>query len=276
MLFKETNNRELPTIILLHGGGLSYWSLTNIVELLQVDYHVVTPIIDDHSENADETFISIEDSAKKILDYIDTKCNGKVFALGGLSIGAQIITEVLSQRNDIARYAILESALVLPIKGTTTLTVPTYKLFYGLIKKRWFSKMQAKALFVSEDMFEQYYADIMKMSKQSLINITLSNGNYKLNSNIKKTKSNIMIIVGEKELSIVKKSARILNEKIPGSTLYFSLRMGHGEFSLVHPTEYVEVIKEFFQCHYNKWSQAMSESKGESNSPTSPVSNKIN
>ena len=84
----EFGNKNLPKIILLHGGGLSYWSLSGIVELLKDDYHVVTPIIDGHGENGNETFMSIEQSADKLLEYIDKACDSKVFVLGGLSIGA--------------------------------------------------------------------------------------------------------------------------------------------------------------------------------------------
>jgi pimeloyl-ACP methyl ester carboxylesterase len=246
MLFKETGNKESPTIILLHGGGLSWWSLKCIAEILQSDYHVVTPIIDGHGENGEETFISIEDSAKKLLDYIDSQCQGKVFALSGLSIGAQIVTEVISLREDIAQYTIIESSLVYPIKGTTALTVPTYKLCYGLVRKKWFAKMQAKTLFVPQNMFEQYYTDSLKISKESLINITLSNGNYQLRNEIVKTKSKVLIIVGEKELGIMKKSAKYLHEKIANSQLYVIPQMGHGEISLVHPIEYVNIVKTFF------------------------------
>ena len=68
MLFKETGNSELPTVILLHGGGLSCWALTGIVELLQADYHVVTPIIHGYGENSSNDFFSIEDSANKIFN----------------------------------------------------------------------------------------------------------------------------------------------------------------------------------------------------------------
>ena len=172
MIFKETANKQMPTIILLHGGGLSFWSLQRVVEQLQSDFHVVTPIIDGHGENGGEEFVSIQDSAQKLIQYIDTEYNGKAYAIGGLSIGAQIITEVLSQQQNIAEYAIIESALVYPIKGITAMTLPAYKLFYGLVKKRWFSKIQAKTLCVPAAMFEKYYQDSLKISKQSLINIT--------------------------------------------------------------------------------------------------------
>ena len=121
MLFKEFGNKSLKTIILLHGGGLSWWGFQNVIEFLENDYYVVTPTIDGHGDDADTAFISIEDSAEKLIHYIDTECGGKVFALAGLSIGAQIVTEVLSQKGDIAEFAVIESALVIPIKGVATI-----------------------------------------------------------------------------------------------------------------------------------------------------------
>jgi pimeloyl-ACP methyl ester carboxylesterase len=246
MLMKETENCSLPTIILLHGGGLSWWSLEPVIRLLKERFHIVTPIIDGHGEDAYETFISIEDSAQKLIKYIDDQYNGKVFAIGGLSIGAQIVTEVLSSREDIAEYAIIESALVYPIKGTSFMTVPVYQLFYGLIKMRWFSRMQAKTLCIPDNMFDLYYNESIKMTKQSLINITLSNGNYELKHSISSTKAKVMIMVGGKEIGIMRKSAKRLNEVIAGSELNILPNMGHGEISLLHPEIYVELIFKFF------------------------------
>ncbi len=246
MLLKETENHSLPTILLLHGGGLSWWSLEPIIKLLKENYHVVTPIIDGHGEDAHETFISIKDSAEKLIKYIDTQYKGKVYAIGGLSIGAQIVTEVLSLREDIAEYAIIESALVYSIKGAALMTIPAYKLFYGLIKIRWFSKLQAKTLFVPESMFEQYYNESIKMTKQSLINITLSNGTYELKHSISNTKAKVIIMVGGKEIGIMRKSAKRLNDVIVGSELNILPNMGHGEISLLYPEMYVELICKFF------------------------------
>ncbi|MCL2322007.1 MAG: alpha/beta hydrolase [Oscillospiraceae bacterium] len=247
MLFNEIKDNKLPTIILLHGGGLSNWSLSNVAKLLEKDYNVVTPIIDGHGEDGNEDFISIEDSAKKLLEYIAKNHNGKVFAIGGLSLGAQIATEVLSQREDIAQYAILESSLVIPLsKWIISTIVPTYKLSYGLIKQKWFAKIQAKSLLIPDEMFEEYFADSLKLSKQSLINFTISNATYKLKDSIGKTKATVLIIVGEKEIGLMKKSGEALKNKIPNSKLYCAQNMKHGELSIVHPEEYVKVIKNFF------------------------------
>ncbi len=246
MLIKEFNtDNNLPIIIFLHGGGLSWWSYKKVAELLKDKYRIITPINDGHGEDSANTFISIEDSANKLVEYIDSHLNGRVYALGGLSIGAQIVTEILSQRSGIAKYAVIESALVYPVK-TAALTASVNKVFYGLIKKKWFSRMQAKALSLPDDMFENYYNDSIKMTKQSLINIALSNGNYNLKDSIYETQAKVLIIAGGKEISIMKKSAEKLSNVIPGSELNIAENLKHGELSLAHPKEYVEIIENFF------------------------------
>lgn len=247
MLFQELVSKEKPIIILLHGGGLSSWSNQSIASRLEKDYCVITPVIDGHGADGEETFISISDSAKKLIDYIDQHCNGKIFLLGGLSLGAQIVIEILSQREDITKFAVIESGLIYPMKRTTAIMMPFNKLCYGLIHKKWFSKLQAKTLCISSEMFEQYYQDSIKMTKQSLINITRSNGNYELKNTISKVKSKVLIIVGEKEIAIMRKSAQKLSNAIPGSELYIAPKMKHGEISLVHPDKYVMLVKSLIE-----------------------------
>jgi pimeloyl-ACP methyl ester carboxylesterase len=243
MKFRDFGSPDNPSVVLLHGGGLSWWALTPVINGLKDHYHVVAPIIDGHGEDGETTFVSIADSAQKLIRYIDDHCGGHVHALGGLSIGAQIVIEVLSCRKDITTYAILESALVFPMRGITALTVPTYYLFYGLVKKRWFARMQAKYFFIPESMFEQYYQDSLKISRQSLINITISNGNYTLKKDIWDGQATTLIIVGSKELGIMKKSAETLYRVVPNSTLHIAKNMGHGEISLNYPLHYLKLIE---------------------------------
>lgn len=243
MKFKTFGKKENPVVVLMHGGGLSWWSLQKIVSLLEGEYRVVTPIIDGHGEDGETTFLSIEDSALKLIRSIDEEWGGKVHTICGLSIGGQIAAEVLSQRKDICQYALLESTLVYPIPGTRLLTVPMYSLAYGWLKNKSFAKLQAKSLFVTDDLFDLYYQDSLKISKQSLINITLSNGEYTIKDGLKETTAKVRIVVGGKELGIMKKSARALNEAIPGSEKIELPNYGHGELSLVHADEYVDLLK---------------------------------
>lgn len=70
-------------IILLHGGGLSWWNYQEVAELLQKRYHVILPILNGHAGN-DKHFLSIEDNANDIIAFIDEHYEGTVLAIGEL------------------------------------------------------------------------------------------------------------------------------------------------------------------------------------------------
>lgn len=235
MNVKFFGDTSKPVIVLLHGGGLSWWSWKPVIRLLKNDYAVVVPILPGHGESYDDLFVSIEDVAEQVIDYVKINCKGKVYGIVGLSIGAQILCEILAKEESICEKAVIESALIKPIKGVRTWAVPTYKLMYPLTKKYWFAKMQGKAMSLSDDMIEQYFIDSSKMSKQTLINMTISNGTYRLKSSLKNTKASVVIIVGEKEIKVMRESAKTLNQSISNSVLHEAHGLKHGEVSLHHP-----------------------------------------
>lgn len=242
MLIKEFGNPNNPTICLLHGGGLSWWSYQPIIDLLMNDYHILCPIIEGHGEAGQEEFTTIEDSASHLIAYLDKHFNGHIHLIAGLSIGAQIVVEVLSHRPNISDKVIIESALVYPIPGTKLLVGPSFKLFYSLIKQRWFAKLQAKTLFVSDEMFETYYQDSLHMSRNSLVNMSNSNGTYQLKDTLSNVRVPVLILVGQKEIGLMKKSADLLHTKLVNSKLVVLENMGHGELSLFHPKQYVQML----------------------------------
>ena len=47
MKFKTFGRKENPAVVLVHGGGLSWWSLRKIISLLEEEYYLVAPILDE-------------------------------------------------------------------------------------------------------------------------------------------------------------------------------------------------------------------------------------
>ncbi len=241
MLFSEYSDKTKPTIVLLHGGGLSDWSTRPVAERLNADYRVILPIIDGHGANGETTFESIEESAKRLIAYIDSCCGSSVRLLAGLSLGAQIVAQAMSERPGIAQFAVLESALVIPMRIAAA-SAPLYRPLHGLIRLRWFARLQAQALNLPEYLFEQYFADSTRLTAQSLINITKSNAGYALKESISKTQAKTLILAGEREIGVMRRSAQMLHQAIPGSTLQLLPRMRHGEYSLLHPDAYAAAL----------------------------------
>lgn len=247
MKFMELGGPEHPAVILLHGGGLSWWSVEETARLLQKRYYVVMPVIDGHGEDGENTFISIEDSAEKLIRFADRRTGGHVFALCGLSLGAQIAAQAISDRTDLAEYAVLESALVQPGYGQGR-RIPSslLRLSHGLLRRRWFAKLQARAESLPEGLFEPYFRDTGRISLRSLENILKGSGNFRIPASLRNTKAKTLILAGSRESAEMKLSAGLLKKIIPESRLVIARGMRHGELSISHSAEYVRLLEQFF------------------------------
>ena len=126
MNYVEYGKENSDVFILLHGGGLSWWNYKEVAERLQTDYHVVLPILDGHA-GCDKQFTTIENNALDIIEFVNSKLGGSVLVMGGLSLGGQILLEILSQRKEICKYAIVESVLVIPSKFTYSMIKPAFQ-----------------------------------------------------------------------------------------------------------------------------------------------------
>ena len=230
----EFGKQHNDVIMLLHGGGLSWWNYKAEAELLKDQYHVVLPILDGHA-GSDNDFISIEENASRLISFIDKEFRGSVLLIGGLSLGAQILVEMLTQRNSICQNAVIESASVIPSKLTNALIKPTFSLSYGLVKKKSFAQMQFDYLHIRKDLFEDY-------SKENMIAFLEANTSYEIKPGLQDANANIHVLVGEKEQKKMICSAEQLHKALPDSILEIKKDLYHGEYSINYPEEYTKEL----------------------------------
>ncbi len=242
MVFKEFGNKNSKTIFLLHGGGLSWWNYREEVEYLKNDFHIILPILDGHA-GSDRPFTTIEDNAEEIITFINERFNGSVCMICGLSLGGQILLEILSHQGDICRHALIESASAYPSKITGALIRPAFGCSYPLIKNKRFAKMQFKQLRIKAELYNDYYRDTRLISKKDMLAFMKANTLYRIKESIKNCSADVHIFYGEKENRGIKKSAKIIKNSIPGSTLTELPDLHHGEFSINHPQAYAEAVK---------------------------------
>ena len=245
MTVMEYGQGNPNVIMLLHGGGLSWWNYREVATLLEEQYHVVIPVLDGHADS-DAPFTTIEDNAARLISYIDTYFGGQVLAIGGLSLGGQIAAEMLSQRKNICQYALLESALVKPMKLTSALIGPTFSMSYGLIKQRWFAKMQAGYLGIPKALFDDYFRDTCKISKEDMVAFLKANSLYAIKPSLSETIAKVKIVVGSKEQRSILDSAKSFHSAIPGSQMEILPDLRHGDLSLNQPESYAKILTNWF------------------------------
>ena len=241
MTFTEYGTQNKETILLLHGGGLSWWNYRAAALLLAEQYHVVLPVLDGHADS-DAPFTTIEDNAARLISYIDAHFGGQVLLLGGLSLGGQIAVEMLAQRKDICRYALIESALVKPSKLTAAMIGPAFGMSYGLVRQKWFAKLQADYLGIPRELFDDYFRDTCAICKADMIAFLKANSLYTINPSLSETTAKTKIVAGAKEPKSIRDSAKLLQEAIPGSRLEILPGLRHGDLSLNEPERYISVL----------------------------------
>ena len=244
MTVVEFGQEKGDVILLLHGGGLCWWNYREVAKLLAEQYHVVLPVLDGHAASG-VPFTAIEDNAVRLISYMDDHFDGRILALGGLSLGGQIAVEILSQRKDICSYALLESTLVKPMKLTAALIGPAFGMSYGLIKQKWFAKMQADYLGIPRALFDDYFRDTCRIGKTDMIAFLKANSMYSIKPSLSETGAKVKIVAGAKEQKSILDSAKLLHEAIPGSSMEIRTGLRHGDLSISHPQGYAQILTDW-------------------------------
>lgn len=241
MLYKEFGTQGAPAVVLLHGGGLNWWSFREAALLLAPRLHVLVPVLDGHAGSS-RPFTSIEECAGELLRFIDEKLGGAADLIGGLSLGAQVLLETLSQRPDVCRCALVESASVLPSRLTAAAVGPACACSYGLIRSRRFAKLQFRALHIKDDLFEEYYRDTCAIAKDDLVAFMKASASYSLKPSLRDTAAEVHVYAGGKEGRGMRASADAIGRAVPGSRVTVLPGRRHGEFSICRADAYARAV----------------------------------
>ncbi len=237
---KETGKGKPETIVFLHGGGDSGWMWLQQTAYFK-NYHCIVPDFAEHGQSIDVKPFTIRNSGLQIADIIRIRAASGRAHVVGFSLGAQVLVDMLSICPDVIDRAVVCSALVRPMKVTQIFIKPMVKLSFPLIKYRWFAKLNAKEIGITDDLFEHYYADSLKMSVLSLNTILHENMSFRLAEHYDSDYSNVLVVVGEKELSVMKKSAVDMARALPNSCLLMIPRASH-KISYGSPETYNQIL----------------------------------
>lgn len=225
--YQEYGNKSASLLIFLHGGGVSNWMWDKQIQYF-TQYHCIVPNLPEHGLDNNEIHFSIKGSAEEIIKLIEEKASGKKVILIGFSLGSQVIIQLLSIKPDIIDTAIINSAAVRPLSHAKKLIKPTLRLTFPFIKMRWFSRLQAKSLYIGKDYFERYYEESCQIKSDTLVRVLEENMSFKIPEDFRKATGKILVTVGEKEKAIMIKSAKDLVEANSNCSGVILPGVGHG------------------------------------------------
>lgn len=256
MKFHEFGNKSNPHIMLIHGGGNAWWNYLRQARALSENYHVILPNLDGHGEEYHTAYISTENSADKIIQYIQENCGGSLFALGGVSLGGQIVIDILSKCPAITKKAVIDGSICYPQPVMANICIGCIRIFGWLLFSKAACRYQismmnkyfpAKMRY-TEEMAELYMKDMPRTGRNTLYTIYRTYMmRYRLKESIRDTTTEVVYWYGSKEMKCVKKSAQLFKEMVPSCKIYEAEGYDHGYLSIYLPDEWLQIAGEFFK-----------------------------
>lgn len=243
--YHEYGNKNAPLMVFLHGGGVSSWMWEKQVQYFTA-YHCVTIDLPEQGlSNCTDKF-SITNSSDKIIECIERIAKGKKVIVIGFSLGAQVLIDILCKKPNLIDYAMINSALVKPMRWGRKIIAPFIRLSYPLTKNRHFSKLQAKTLFIGDEYFERYFQESSQMECETLIRILNENMSFSIPDHFNQAKANILVTVGEKEKAVMQQSAIEIVNSLPNCRGIKITGIGHG-ISLANPELFHQIIENWLE-----------------------------
>ncbi len=114
MQFKEVGNKANPCIVMIHGLMGSWKQFKEYIDLLSNCYYLILPILDGFDPETPSTYISAEEEASIIAEYLKSKEIHSVYMVMGISIGGTVAFEMVYQNKVAIKYAVIDGASLSP------------------------------------------------------------------------------------------------------------------------------------------------------------------
>ena len=215
-----------PSLLLLHGGGVGGWSWRPQIAALQSDYHLLVPDLPQHGQSLDVAPFSMTDAAARMAELIHKRAHDGHAHIVGLSLGSQVGVALLAVAARLVDRAVLTGASVRPIPGAS-LMGPTLRLYAPFMNIPWLVKLNQQTLGVPDEYSAEFAADTRSSTVPALTNILKANMAFRVPPGLTRLKNPTLVLVGEKEPGMQRRSARELAGSMAGATAYMVTGMIH-------------------------------------------------
>ena len=224
----ESGPASAPSIVFLHAAGLGGWSWRSQVEALQADYHCLAPDLPGHGQSDDpgpDPF-SITGAATQVARLIHERAHGGRAHLVGLSLGAQVGVAVMAVAARLVDRAVFSGAGVIATAGSDLLD-PLLWLAAPFRNLPPLVRANQRRLGIPPEYAAEFAAATRRASAAGMARILGASRRFEVPPGLTRLKNPTLVLVGEKEPRIERRSARRLAASMTGGSAYMVSGMIH-------------------------------------------------
>lgn len=213
LFVRESGPDDAPTIVWLHGGGVSGWMWRETVALMD-EYHALVPDLPGHGQSADLLPLTIDGSAALVADLILNRAHGGHAYLVGLSFGGQVATALLGMLPELIPRAVLSGTLARPIHGARLFS-RLYRLYAPLRSRPRLLLANARALGVPERHMDAFAEDTRRLSADAWSQLLSETMSFQPPASLRRTEVPTLVAVGDQEAAPMRRSSLELSTVLP-------------------------------------------------------------
>lgn len=241
----EYGNKDNKKIILIHGFQCPYQIWEEYIKHYENKFHVIVPILKSHNPNLKENFISFQDTAKEIEDYIIAQYGNEIYAIYGMSMGGIIAANIWQNKRLNINKIIFDGS---PLVSYPKIMKNYLTNFYLTVTHK-SQQRETKTInnavnnIVPKDKLEPFLKVLDSLTDDDIKNYINEWGNYILPKNIDTPKTNIYFFHGTKmNEMLAKKTAKYLKKYYIKANIKCFKNKFHCEISLFEPEEMIKEL----------------------------------
>jgi len=162
-----TGDPGAPTVVFLHGLGVTSWMWNEVVELLADRFHCVTVDLPGQGRNHAEPWDSVAGSADRIAEVVaQVTADGRADVVG-LSLGGYVALDLLARHPQAVRSAVVSGVTTRPLVPAR-LRRPTVRAAVTLLRSRLVARASARMMRLPPDARAAYVGDLARISPRTV------------------------------------------------------------------------------------------------------------
>jgi len=240
MYVQEVGPAGAPTIVLLHGAGVGGWMWRDTMAALS-EVHLLVPDMPEQGKSQDAGLFSVAGTARLVADLIAERAHGGKAFVAGLSLGAQVTVALLGSRPDVVLGAFASGTLVRPVTGVRLVNA-MIPLYMPMRNARWLVRANMKALEIPDEFESDVARETAALTTASYRRMTVENVAFRVPPGLGSVTCPVLITVGEREMKVMKESARDLVAAAPSARAFIVAGHGHN-WPVQDPGLYAQVVR---------------------------------
>jgi pimeloyl-ACP methyl ester carboxylesterase len=222
----EHGPADAPSVLLLHGGGVSGWMWRPVVERIS-GYHCLVPDLPEHGRSLAVAPFTIRDSAERLAALVRDRAHGGRAHVVGLSLGGQVGLQLAATAPERVASLLVTGVSLHPSPHAAWMRHPLgRRLLDGTLRAYWPWRLTPALLranmrgFEVPDAFAAEFAqDTRAMTPEAMGRIVFDESQaFTLPGDLGAAEAPMLVLVGEREDPVMVRSAADLLATVPHAT----------------------------------------------------------